>query len=80
VTTTPAAELTALAVRILAAKAARSGAIAPFGGAKGYDLGLGIEVQVAALTASATGTSWWAPVKLVTEDRPMRSGQAGRPL
>ncbi|KIP51634.1 Ldh family oxidoreductase [Leucobacter komagatae] len=39
------------------AVAARSGAIAPFGGAKGYALGLGIEVLVTALTGSAIGTS-----------------------
>ncbi|GAA1698036.1 Ldh family oxidoreductase [Streptomyces yatensis] len=38
------------------AEAAKAGAIAPFGGAKGYGLGLGIELLVAALTASATGT------------------------
>jgi LDH2 family malate/lactate/ureidoglycolate dehydrogenase len=37
------------------AAAARKGAIAPFGGAKGYALGLSIEVLVAALTASAIG-------------------------
>lgn len=40
----------------LDAAAARSGAIAPFGGAKGYALGLSFEVLVAALTASALGT------------------------
>lgn len=40
----------------LDAKAARDGAIAPFGGAKGYALGLSFEVLVAALTASALGT------------------------
>lgn len=37
------------------AQAAREGAIAPFGEAKGYALGLAIEVLVAALTASALG-------------------------
>lgn len=35
--------------------AAISGAIAPFGGAKGYALGVGIEAMVGALTASALG-------------------------
>ncbi len=40
----------------LDAAAARAGAIAPFGGAKGYALGLAFEVLVAALTASALGT------------------------
>jgi L-2-hydroxycarboxylate dehydrogenase (NAD+) len=40
----------------LDAAAARHGAIAPFGGAKGYALGLAFEVMVAALTASALGT------------------------
>ncbi len=35
---------------------ARTGAISPFGGAKGYGLGLAIEVLVASLTASAFGT------------------------
>jgi LDH2 family malate/lactate/ureidoglycolate dehydrogenase len=40
----------------LDARAARDGAIAPFGGAKGYALGLSFEVLVAALTSSATGT------------------------
>lgn len=34
---------------------AKSGAIAPFGGPKGYALGLAFEVLVASLTASATG-------------------------
>ena len=37
------------------ASAARKGAIAPFGGAKGYALGLSFEVLVAALTSSAIG-------------------------
>jgi LDH2 family malate/lactate/ureidoglycolate dehydrogenase len=37
------------------AAAARGGAIAPFGGAKGYALGLAFEVLVASLTASALG-------------------------
>lgn len=37
------------------ATAAKTGAIAPFGGAKGYALGLAFEVLVASLTASATG-------------------------
>jgi len=40
----------------LDAAAARHGAIAPFGGPKGYALGLGFEVMVAVLTASALGT------------------------
>lgn len=35
--------------------AAKDGAIAPFGGAKGYALGLAFEVLVASLTGSATG-------------------------
>lgn len=38
------------------AEAAKSGAIAPFGEAKGYALGLGFEVLVGALTDSALGT------------------------
>lgn len=37
------------------AVAARSGAISPFGGPKGYGLGLALEVLVAALTGSASG-------------------------
>lgn len=37
------------------AVAAKQGAIAPFGGPKGYALGLAFEVLVASLTASATG-------------------------
>lgn len=37
------------------AEAAKSGAIAPFGGPKGYALGVAIEVLVASLTASAIG-------------------------
>jgi L-2-hydroxycarboxylate dehydrogenase (NAD+) len=36
---------------------AKTGAIAPFGGAKGYALGLALEVLVATLTASALGTA-----------------------
>lgn len=39
------------------AQAAKRGAIAPFGGAKGYALGLAIEVLVAGLTGSALGTA-----------------------
>jgi L-2-hydroxycarboxylate dehydrogenase (NAD+) len=39
------------------AAAATSGAIAPFGGAKGYGLGIGLEVLVAALTATSLGTA-----------------------
>jgi len=39
----------------LDAAAAKAGAIAPFGGAKGYALGLSFEILVAALTASAMG-------------------------
>ncbi|MGZ5921496.1 MAG: Ldh family oxidoreductase [Rhizomicrobium sp.] len=38
------------------AAAAKKGAIAPFGGAKGYALGLAFEVLVASLAASAIGT------------------------
>lgn len=38
------------------ASAAKDGAIAPFGQAKGYALGLAFEVLVASLTASALGT------------------------
>jgi LDH2 family malate/lactate/ureidoglycolate dehydrogenase len=37
------------------AHAAKRGAIAPFGGAKGYSLGLGFEVLIGALTACALG-------------------------
>ncbi|QGZ66660.1 Ldh family oxidoreductase [Paraburkholderia acidisoli] len=40
----------------LDAQAAKHGAIAPFGGAKGYALGLAFEVLVTALTGSAIGT------------------------
>jgi L-2-hydroxycarboxylate dehydrogenase (NAD+) len=40
----------------LDAAAAKHGSIAPFGGAKGYALGLAFEVLVASLTASAMGT------------------------
>ena len=36
--------------------AAKNGAIAPFGGAKGYGLGIAIEVLVASLTNTALGT------------------------
>jgi L-2-hydroxycarboxylate dehydrogenase (NAD+) len=38
------------------ARAAIDGSIAPFGGAKGYALGLSLEVLVSSLTASALGT------------------------
>ncbi len=38
-------------------QAAKSGAIAPFGGAKGYALGLAFEVLVSSLTAVAIGTA-----------------------
>lgn len=38
------------------AEAAKSGAIAPFGGAKGYGLGLAFEVLVGSLTGCALGT------------------------
>jgi L-2-hydroxycarboxylate dehydrogenase (NAD+) len=38
------------------ARAAKKGAIAPFGGPKGYALGLAFEVLVASLAASAIGT------------------------
>jgi alcohol dehydrogenase len=38
------------------AEAAKHGAIAPFGGPKGYGLGLALEVLVAALTGAALGT------------------------
>ncbi|CAN5441242.1 Ldh family oxidoreductase [soil metagenome] len=38
------------------ASAARHGAIAPFGGAKGYALGLGLELLVTSLTGAAIGT------------------------
>lgn len=38
------------------AQAASRGSIAPFGGAKGYALGLAFEVLVAAVTGTATGT------------------------
>lgn len=39
------------------AEAAKAGAIAPFGGPKGYALGVAIEVLVASLTASAIGNN-----------------------
>lgn len=39
------------------AKAAMHGSIAPFGDAKGYALGLSLEVLIAALTGTATGTA-----------------------
>jgi LDH2 family malate/lactate/ureidoglycolate dehydrogenase len=39
------------------AAAAKDGAIAPFGGAKGYALGLAFEVLVASLAESAIGTA-----------------------
>lgn len=35
---------------------AKEGALAPFGGAKGYGLGLAIELMVASLTGTALGT------------------------
>lgn len=38
------------------AVAARSGSLAPFGGAKGYALGLGLELLVSSLTGAAVGT------------------------
>jgi L-2-hydroxycarboxylate dehydrogenase (NAD+) len=38
------------------AAAARDGAIAPFGGAKGYGLGIALEALVAALTSTSLGT------------------------
>jgi LDH2 family malate/lactate/ureidoglycolate dehydrogenase len=38
------------------ARAARDGAIAPFGAAKGYGLGIAFEAVVAAMTSSALGT------------------------
>jgi L-2-hydroxycarboxylate dehydrogenase (NAD+) len=39
------------------AQAAKSGALAPFGGAKGYALGVAFEVLVASLTGSAVGAA-----------------------
>lgn len=39
------------------AEKAKTGSIAPFGGAKGYGLGLAFEVLVAALTGSSLGTA-----------------------
>jgi LDH2 family malate/lactate/ureidoglycolate dehydrogenase len=38
-------------------RAASAGAISPFGGAKGYALGIGLEAMVGVLTQSALGTS-----------------------
>lgn len=53
------------------AVAARGGAIAPFGGPKGYALGLAIEIIVAALTASALGKD---VVGTLDEDQPCNKG------
>jgi LDH2 family malate/lactate/ureidoglycolate dehydrogenase len=39
------------------AAAAKTGALAPFGGAKGYGLGIALEVLVACLTSTALGTA-----------------------
>lgn len=50
---------------------AKHGAIAPFGGAKGYGLGLAFEVLVTALTGAALGT---AVVGTLDSDRPCNKG------
>jgi LDH2 family malate/lactate/ureidoglycolate dehydrogenase len=55
----------------LDAEAAKAGAIAPFGGAKGYALGLAFEVLVASLTASALGTDVRGTLD---SDRPCNKG------
>lgn len=52
-------------------EAAKQGAIAPFGGAKGYALGIGIEVLVAALTGSAIGRD---VVGTLDSERPCNKG------
>lgn len=49
------------------AVAAKAGAIAPFGDAKGYALGLAIEVLVVALTNSAIGQDVTGTLDSVTE-------------
>jgi LDH2 family malate/lactate/ureidoglycolate dehydrogenase len=53
------------------AHAAMTGSIAPFGEAKGYALGVSLEVLVAALTRSATGT---AVRGTLDSDRPSSKG------
>lgn len=52
-------------------EAAKQGAIAPFGGAKGYALGIGFEVLVAALTGSAIGRD---VVGTLDSERPCNKG------
>ncbi len=51
--------------------AAKDGAIAPFGGAKGYALGLALEVLVTCLTGAALGT---AVTGTLDADRPCNKG------
>src|SRR5690606_3126936 len=53
------------------AEAAKGGAIAPFGGAKGYGLGLGFELLVAGLTGCAIGTD---VVGTLDSDQPCNKG------
>lgn len=52
-------------------EAARHGAIAPFGGAKGYGLGLAVEVLVTALTGAALGSE---VAGTLDADRPCNKG------
>lgn len=52
-------------------RAALEGAISPFGGAKGYALGLGFELLVAALSGTALGTAVHGTLDV---DRPVTKG------
>jgi LDH2 family malate/lactate/ureidoglycolate dehydrogenase len=52
--------------------AAKQGAIAPFGGAEGYGLGVAFEVLVASLAASAIGL-WHDLQTLAASSRPTRA-------
>lgn len=70
-------------------EAALAGALSPFGGAKGYGLGLGIELLVAALTDTELGTrvhgtldvdrrSTKGDVLIAIDPRPLRGGSVER--